>query len=102
MGFLVKNQRKPKKFGVEPRIYDARKAELDAMMKDKSEIEIFQENKFMYRERLRTRTGRYEPGSSSSMGRNFKIIVLFSILATAVGIVALSVYVMQLFASPAN
>ncbi len=95
MGFIIRNQREPKKFGLKHRIYDERKEELRRKMEDKSEVEIFQESKIAYRERMRERMGRVEDSRKSNMRSNFRIIVIFAILATVLAVALGSIAVLE-------
>ncbi len=95
MGFIFRNQREPKKFGLKHRIYDERKEELRRKMEDKSEIEIFEESKSAYRDRMRARMGRVEENRKASMRFNFRIIVIFAVLATILAIALGSIVAMD-------
>lgn len=96
MGFLIRNQRQPKKFGLEHRIYDERKHAIKVKMTAESDIELLQTDKDAYRAKMRERIGRYSNSSKSSMNKNFRIIRLFTVLTVGLAIVAAFYYLLGL------
>ncbi len=97
MGLILRKQREPKKFSLQHRIYDERKAELDLKRKQLSDVELIKEDKDAYRERMRERIGRTRVDRKSTMKQNLRIFILFAAMAAGLTLVLGFYYLADLF-----
>lgn len=74
------NQRKPKPFGLQHRIYDERKDRLKRMMAGKGEEGLTEDNKEDYLAHVRERMERSRTNSRRKSSGTMRILLIFAVL----------------------